>query len=325
MALAYLGIGSNLGDSAARVRDAILALASLGSVRAQSSLYRSAPWGGIDQPAFINAVVRLDTDLTPLALLDVLKAIERRLGRTPGERWGPRAIDLDILTYDDESVELTTLRIPHPHLYERGFVLVPLAEIDDRYRPALDALPASERDGVTRLPVAPPASEPSAPAAWCPNPRGGAGEVRSETKAVMSDEQHLSGLAERVRVLAQALVASDLLSVRVERKHEAIELARNYVPAGRLAELPSEFESATAAAPVKLDTVRADLVGIFHLCRPQPFEGERLEGDRELAYIEALGIRNPVRSRGAGRVAAIRATDGDPVEYGQPLFELDRG
>ncbi len=140
----------------------------------------------------------------------------------------------------------------------------------------------------------------------------------------MSDEQHPSGLAERVRVLAQAFVASDLLRVRVERKHEAIELARNYVPAG-LVELPSEFESATAAVPVKLDTVRADLVGIFHLCRPQPFEGERLEGDRELAYIEALGIRNPVRSRGAGRIAAIRATDGEPVEYGQPLFELDRG
>ncbi len=150
MALAYVGIGSNLGDSAARVRDAIVALASLGSVGAQSSLYCSAPWGRTDQPAFINAVVRLDTDLAPLALLDALKAIEARLGRTPGERWGPRAIDLDILTYDDESVDLATLRVPHPHLYERAFVLVPLAEIDDRYRPARDALQASERDGVTR-------------------------------------------------------------------------------------------------------------------------------------------------------------------------------
>jgi len=150
LALAYVGIGSNLGDSPARVRDAIAALASLGSVRAQSSLYRSAPWGKADQPAFVNAVVRLDTGLTPLALLDALKAIERRLGRTPGERWGPRAIDLDILTYDDERVELAALRVPHPHLYERAFVLVPLAEIDDRYRPARDALQASERDGVTR-------------------------------------------------------------------------------------------------------------------------------------------------------------------------------
>ncbi len=141
----------------------------------------------------------------------------------------------------------------------------------------------------------------------------------------MSDEQYPSGLAERVRVLAQAFVESDLLRVRVERKHEAIELARNHVPAERLPELAPELEAASAAAPLKLDIVRADLVGIFHLGRPQPFEGERLEGDRELAYIEALGIRNPVRSRGAGRVAAIRAADGDPVEYGQPLFELDRG
>ena len=171
MALAYVGIGSNLGDSAGRVRGAIDALASLGSVRAQSSLYRSAPWGRTDQPAFINAVVRLETDLTPLALLDALKAIETRLGRTPGERWGPRAIDLDILTYDDESVELAALRVPHPHLYERAFVLVPLAEIDDRYRPARDALQASERDGVTRLQGSPP-SEPSAPAAWRPKPAG---------------------------------------------------------------------------------------------------------------------------------------------------------
>ncbi len=150
MALAYVGIGSNLGDPAARVRDAIAALASIGSVRARSSLYRSVPWGRTDQPAFINAVVRLETGLAPAALLDELKAIEARLGRTPGERWGPRVIDLDILTYDDERVESAALRVPHPHLYERAFVLVPLAEIDDAYRPARDALQASSLEGVTR-------------------------------------------------------------------------------------------------------------------------------------------------------------------------------
>jgi acetyl-CoA carboxylase biotin carboxyl carrier protein len=76
---------------------------------------------------------------------------------------------------------------------------------------------------------------------------------------------------------------------------------------------------------VRLDAIKADLVGIFHLSRPAPSEGDLLEGDRELAYIEALGIRNPVRSLGAGRVVSIKRSDGDPVEYGQVLFEIDRG
>ncbi|MHB8148221.1 MAG: acetyl-CoA carboxylase biotin carboxyl carrier protein [Vulcanimicrobiaceae bacterium] len=139
----------------------------------------------------------------------------------------------------------------------------------------------------------------------------------------MSDEQHPSGLAERVRGLAQAFAKSDLLRVRVERSHESIELGRYRLPADRRPAAPAELES--VAMPASLEIVRADLVGIFHLSRPQPSVGERLEADRELASIEALGIRNPVRSRGAARIVAIRAVDGDPVEYGQPLFELDRG
>ena len=139
----------------------------------------------------------------------------------------------------------------------------------------------------------------------------------------MSDE-HLSGLAQRVRELAQAFVSSDLLRVRIERPHESIELGRLALPADRFAPPPAELAAAPAPV-VKVDTVRADLVGIVHLSRPYPSEGDRLETDRELAYIEALGIRNPVRSRGAGRIAAMRVSDGDPVEYGQPLFDLDRG
>jgi biotin carboxyl carrier protein len=86
------------------------------------------------------------------------------------------------------------------------------------------------------------------------------------------------------------------------------------------------FDDAPAELPAaRLDAISAELVGIFHLSRPAPVEGEILDDDRELAYIEALGIRNPVHSLGAGRIAQIAATDGAAVEYGQPLFLLDRG
>ena len=97
---AYIGIGSNVGDPQANVRAAIEALASIGKIARASSLYRTKPWGIVDQPDYINAVVLLKTTLPPRALLSSLKSIEVDLGRTPGERWGPRIIDLDILTYD---------------------------------------------------------------------------------------------------------------------------------------------------------------------------------------------------------------------------------
>ncbi len=151
MARATIGIGANIGDAAATVERAIGALNELGRVIARSSLYRSDPWGKRDQPDFTNAVVRLDTSLAPHALLADLQAIERRLGRVPGEHWGPRAIDLDILLYDDLGFEDEHLRIPHRHLFERAFVLVPLAEIDASFEAWRDALPTSERNTVERI------------------------------------------------------------------------------------------------------------------------------------------------------------------------------
>jgi 2-amino-4-hydroxy-6-hydroxymethyldihydropteridine diphosphokinase len=147
----YVGIGSNLGDAVANVRDAISALRSLGVLAAVSSLYRTAPWGKTDQPSFVNAVVALDTQRSPRELLDALKALEAELGREPGERWGPRTIDFDILAYGQERIDEGDLVIPHPHLHERAFALVPLAEIASQYAAMRDALPASDRSGVEKL------------------------------------------------------------------------------------------------------------------------------------------------------------------------------
>ena len=148
MTRAAIGIGSNAGDAAANVRGAFDRLSTLGTDAARSALYRSAPWGVVAQPPFVNAAALLDTALAPLALLDALKAIEREAGRVPTYRWGPRVLDLDILTYGDERVDEPELTIPHPRLHQRAFALVPLAEIDPRFAPARDALPPGELAGV---------------------------------------------------------------------------------------------------------------------------------------------------------------------------------
>jgi 2-amino-4-hydroxy-6-hydroxymethyldihydropteridine diphosphokinase len=126
-------------------------LAEVGNVVARSPLYRSAPWGVTDQPPFVNAVALLETTLSPRALLEALKALEREEGRVPTYRWGPRVLDLDILTYGDERVDEPDLVVPHARLYERAFALVPLAEIDPRWSAARDALPPGERAAVVEL------------------------------------------------------------------------------------------------------------------------------------------------------------------------------
>ncbi len=147
--VAVIGIGSNLDDPLQQVRRAIAALATVGTVEASSRFYRSRPWGNPEQPDFINAVVRIRTHFGPHALLDALKALEVILGRVPSERWGPRSIDLDILTYDALELVDAELCLPHPHLFKRAFALVPLAEIDASYAQAVAALDPGERDGLT--------------------------------------------------------------------------------------------------------------------------------------------------------------------------------
>lgn len=151
MTRAAIGIGSNLGNSAANVRAALAALEGVGRVVAVSRLYRTKPWGKRDQPDFCNAAAIVETELPPRALLERLQELERELGRTPGERWGPRSIDLDVLTYGAERFSEPGLEIPHPLLRERAFALVPLAEIDPRYEPEAAALPQAERAGVFPL------------------------------------------------------------------------------------------------------------------------------------------------------------------------------
>jgi len=124
--LAYVGLGSNLGDRQGLIRRA----AELIGARRLSSLLETEPWGYADQPKFLNAAAEVETPLTPRQLLVHLLDVERRLGRERiGPRWGPRTIDLDLLLYGDESIEEPDLVVPHPRLTEREFALRPLAEL----------------------------------------------------------------------------------------------------------------------------------------------------------------------------------------------------
>jgi 2-amino-4-hydroxy-6-hydroxymethyldihydropteridine diphosphokinase len=125
----YLGLGSNLGDRAAHLRAALAALASVVEVRRASSVYDTAPQLVTDQPRFLNAAVLGETALEPLALLRAVKAIEARLGRVAGPRYGPRVVDIDLLMIDGVTLATDELTLPHPRLAERAFALVPLAEI----------------------------------------------------------------------------------------------------------------------------------------------------------------------------------------------------
>jgi 2-amino-4-hydroxy-6-hydroxymethyldihydropteridine diphosphokinase len=126
-----LGLGSNIGDKAANIRRALQLLQQRGHVKitAQSSLYRTAPWGNVAQDFFANACALGETLLSPQALLIEAKAIEEAMGREKSERWGPRLIDVDILFYGAHALDDPALTIPHKELFARAFVLVPLAEI----------------------------------------------------------------------------------------------------------------------------------------------------------------------------------------------------
>lgn len=134
----YLSLGSNLGDRLANLRNAIINLPPKVQPGVQSSVYETQPWGYSDQPAFLNQIIKADTDLDPLDLLTFLKETEVILGRQETFRFGPRLIDLDIIFYDDLVFKTPRLTIPHPRIAERAFILIPLAEIaPDLYHPVL--------------------------------------------------------------------------------------------------------------------------------------------------------------------------------------------
>ncbi|HKT40796.1 MAG TPA: 2-amino-4-hydroxy-6-hydroxymethyldihydropteridine diphosphokinase [Rhodanobacteraceae bacterium] len=126
-----VALGSNLDDPRAQVERGFAALAALPrtALRVRSRLYRTPPWGMLDQPDFINAAARLETTLAPRELLDALRAIEVRAGRVREARNGPRTLDLDLLLYGDRVVDEPDLVVPHPRLHERAFVLLPLADV----------------------------------------------------------------------------------------------------------------------------------------------------------------------------------------------------
>ena len=123
----FLGIGTNLGDRERNLQDALAILSQKMVILKESSIYQTAPWGYLDQPAFLNQVIEAQTDLSPLNLLGFLKDTEKALGRQANFRYGPRLIDLDILFYGSRVIQTPRLQIPHPRIAQRAFVLVPLA------------------------------------------------------------------------------------------------------------------------------------------------------------------------------------------------------
>jgi 2-amino-4-hydroxy-6-hydroxymethyldihydropteridine diphosphokinase len=160
MADALIALGGNIGDVRETFRRAIAEVCTRANavLIARSSDYRTPPWGDTQQPDFINACIRIETELTPLELLRVLQTVETAFGRNrvADRRNGPRTLDLDLLAYDDMRMDAPELELPHPRLFERAFVLVPLAEIAPERRidgqtPAA-ALKRLSREGIEKLP-----------------------------------------------------------------------------------------------------------------------------------------------------------------------------
>jgi 2-amino-4-hydroxy-6-hydroxymethyldihydropteridine diphosphokinase len=159
MAEALVGLGGNLGDVRRTLADAVRAFCDDAAVRlsARSADYRTPPWGKQDQPPFVNACIAVETTLSPHDLLARAMAVERMFGRerAAGARWGPRPLDIDLLDYADMKVDEPGLTLPHPRMFDRAFVLVPLAEIRPDAviagRRVRDALAALDRAGIERL------------------------------------------------------------------------------------------------------------------------------------------------------------------------------
>lgn len=153
MTRAAIALGSNLGDRLHHVRAGADGLAQLGEVVAESRLYETEPVGGPDQGRYLNAVVLLETEISPVDLMAELLEIERRHGRERSARWGPRTLDLDLISYGEVEIDLPTLQLPHPRAHERGFVLAPLADVLPEARladgnTAASSLRAIGRDGL---------------------------------------------------------------------------------------------------------------------------------------------------------------------------------
>jgi 2-amino-4-hydroxy-6-hydroxymethyldihydropteridine diphosphokinase len=160
MASAIIALGGNVGDVRATFKAAIIDICAQAQARllARSSDYATPPWGEEQQPPFVNACIEIETALAPGALLGALQAVERTFGRdrTKERRWGPRTLDLDLIAYDDLTLRTKALTLPHPHVLERAFVLVPLAEIAPERKIGGRSVEAALADvssaGIERLP-----------------------------------------------------------------------------------------------------------------------------------------------------------------------------
>src|SRR6266436_2427766 len=160
MADVLIALGGNVGDVRATFQKAIANICGMtqGALLARSSDYTTPPWGDEQQARFVNACIEIETGLAPLALLKVLQRVEQAFGRERSKQrpWGPRTLDLDLIAYDDVAMDLPELTLPHPRLFERAFVLVPLAEIvPDRLiagHSVTAALAQLSTEGILRLP-----------------------------------------------------------------------------------------------------------------------------------------------------------------------------
>jgi 2-amino-4-hydroxy-6-hydroxymethyldihydropteridine diphosphokinase len=154
----FLGLGANVGDRLANLEAALAALEPACGPFRRSAVYETPPWGDLDQGPFLNMVVQGQTDLSLLDLLRLVQRTERAVGRVPTRRWGPRVVDVDILSYGDAVVAEAEVEVPHPRLHQRGFVLLPLAQLAPAWRHSrlgstaaelLAALPAAETASIT--------------------------------------------------------------------------------------------------------------------------------------------------------------------------------
>ncbi len=155
--LTYIALGSNLGDRLANLARARELMHGFIQIIAESGIYETPPWGVVEQPLFLNQVIKGITQLPPLWLLNHLKSVERQMGRVKSVRFGPRIIDLDILLYGERTISYKRLQVPHPRTLNRAFVLVPLAElspdlvIPGEKKPVQELLARIDQDGIIKL------------------------------------------------------------------------------------------------------------------------------------------------------------------------------
>lgn len=259
----YLALGTNLGDRVENLRAALEALLPTVDIQAASPVYETPPWGYTDQPAFLNMVLQAETNLTPGDLLRELKRTEVELGRQPNFRYGPRLIDLDILFYGSQIVELETLGIPHPRLHERAFVLVPLADLaPDLRHPRLgqtvrDLLASVERGEIRPFEavVYAPRIEPAGPAGGSalihlpPFSPQALGKGRKPVTANLNGHVTRTSVFPEDKTL-QYMVINAAMRAAANLSHGQV-IAASLVPdrEPRSIEIPADLAAALAAAP----------------------------------------------------------------------------